>query len=198
MTNGTVKEKHRAKGIQYAAAKLLTHAQYLEQLNNPTENRLTNRRIGSQMHVIYTLATEKRALCAFDDKRYLCEDGVTTLAFGHHSLPPFVKVVVDAEHPMDADAAALLEEERQEDLADQREEAHELEDIRETHRGELAAANLIEEVEAEMEGEAALAEGVFDDPTIDEPAAAAPAEPAPVDLATSLAAIDREAAVVNE
>ena len=49
-----------------------------------------------------------------------------------------------------------------------------------------------------MEGEAALAEGVFDDPTIDEPAAAAPAEPAPVDVDAAIAAIEREAAVVNE
>ena len=101
MTNGTVKEKHRAKGIQYAAAKLLTHAQYLNQLNNPSENRLTNRRIGSKLHELYTFATEKRALCAFDDKRYICEDGVNTLAFGHHSLPSFVKVVTDLDQQMD-------------------------------------------------------------------------------------------------
>ncbi len=30
-----LKEKHRAKGIQYAAAKALTHAQYIEQIENP-------------------------------------------------------------------------------------------------------------------------------------------------------------------
>ena len=49
-----------------------------------------------------------------------------------------------------------------------------------------------------MEGEAALAEEVFDESTHDEPAAPATAEPAPIDLAASLAAIEREAAEVNE
>ena len=93
-----LKEKHRAKGIQYAAAKALTHAQYIDQLEQPTENRLINRRIGSHLHVLYTFATSKRALCAFDDKRYLCEDGIHTLAFGHKNLPMCVKVVVDEEH----------------------------------------------------------------------------------------------------
>ena len=104
MAKGTVKEKHRAKGIQYAAAARLTHAQYLAQLSNPTENRLTNKRIGSLLHHLYTLATEKRALCAFDDKRYLCHDGVNTLAFGHHNLPSFVKVEFDSEHLMNPSA----------------------------------------------------------------------------------------------
>jgi len=98
IAKGIVKEKHRAKGIQDAAASRLTHDKYIEQLTNPTENRLTNRRIGSLLHELYTFATEKRALCAFDDKRYLCEDGVITLAFGHHNLPSFVKVEFDSEH----------------------------------------------------------------------------------------------------
>ena len=71
ITTGRVSEKHRAKGIQYAAAKLLTHNQYVEQLEHPTENRLTNRRIGSKLHVLYTFATEIRALCVFDDKQAL-------------------------------------------------------------------------------------------------------------------------------
>ena len=197
MATGTVKEKHRAKGIQYAAAKLLTHAQYLDQLNNPTENRLTNRRIGSQLHVVYTLATEKRALCAFDDKRYLCEDGVTTLAFGHNCLPPFVKVVVDAAHPMDPDAAALLEQERQEKAAEQVKETMDLEDFRAPHQAELAAAIMIEEVETEMESEAAVAEWIFEDPAYEVPAAALPPERAPAPLAASLSGSDREAAEEN-
>ncbi len=52
--------------------------------------------------------------------------------------------------------------------------------------------------DCEFEGEAALAEGVFDESTHDEPAAPAPAEPAPIDQAASLAAIERKAAEENE
>jgi len=117
LTGESMKEKHRAKGIQYAAARGLTHAQYIEQLTTPTENRLTNRRIGSNLHVIYTFATSKRALCAFDDKRYLCPDGIHTLAFGHYNLPHFAQVQVDDEHPMDSDAVDLLESKQDEKLA---------------------------------------------------------------------------------
>ncbi len=107
ISGAVLKEKHRAKGIQFAAARELTHAQYIEQLINPNENRLTNRRIGSNLHVLYTYATEKRALGAFDDKRYLCEDGIHTLAFGHKDLPPSVQVIIDEEHQIDLDAMAL-------------------------------------------------------------------------------------------
>ena len=95
LTDLVVKEKHRAKGVQFAASRNLTHAQYLTQLFEPTENRLTNRRIGSSLHVLYTYANDKRALCSFDDKRFLCEDGIHTLAFGHKKLQPLVSMSVE-------------------------------------------------------------------------------------------------------
>ena len=79
-------EKHRAKGIQYAIAKKLKHADYLEQLHRPKENRQTNRRIGSKLHQLYSIKVEKRGLCAFDDKRVIMEDGVTTRAYGHYQI----------------------------------------------------------------------------------------------------------------
>ena len=81
-----VQEKHRAKGIQYAAAKKLRHSDFLEQLNNPHENHIVNRRIGSKLHQLYSMRTDKRGLCAFDDKRVLLEDGITTLAYGHYKV----------------------------------------------------------------------------------------------------------------
>ena len=49
------KEKIRVKGVARAAAKLLRHADFLNQLNSPTENYLTNRRIGSERHQIFTM-----------------------------------------------------------------------------------------------------------------------------------------------
>ena len=79
-------EKHRAKGIQAAASKSFRHHHYLEQLHRPHENYTTTRRIGSKLHQLYTWEEQKRALCAFDDKRFLLEDGVHSLAFGHHRI----------------------------------------------------------------------------------------------------------------
>jgi hypothetical protein len=81
-----VVEKSRAKGIQRAALKHLRHADYLRQLNSPAENKVPNRRIGAHLHRIFTYEVNKRALCSFDDKRFILPDGINSLAFGHWSL----------------------------------------------------------------------------------------------------------------
>jgi hypothetical protein len=83
---GTPAEKIRAKGIQRAACKNIRHADFLRQLHEPTENMLINRRIGSKLHRVYTYEFSKRGLCAFDDKRYICENGIDTIAHGHKCL----------------------------------------------------------------------------------------------------------------
>ena len=80
----TIKEAKRAKGIQRAALTSLAHMDYLKQLRNPNENYVNIVRIGQKHHRIYTIASKKRGLCAFDDKRYLLSDGIHTLAHGHH------------------------------------------------------------------------------------------------------------------
>ena len=82
----TPEEKHTAKGIQMAVSKKLKHADFLSQLNNPHENRFMNWRIGSKLHELYTIQTEKRGLCSFDDKRVLMEDGISSLAYGHYGI----------------------------------------------------------------------------------------------------------------
>ena len=50
-----LKEKIRIKGISRAAARTLRHQNYLDQLREAKENYLTNRRIGSILHEIYTI-----------------------------------------------------------------------------------------------------------------------------------------------
>ena len=79
-------EKHRTKGITRTAARNLRHKDFLEQLQRPSENYLVNRRIGSKLHKLYTYEIKKRGLCAYDDKRFLLEDCVTSLAFGHKRI----------------------------------------------------------------------------------------------------------------
>ena len=66
----------RAKGISRATKKNLRHQDYLAQLQRPAENRRPNRRIAYKLHKLHTLEFQKRGLCAFDDKRFLLEDGV--------------------------------------------------------------------------------------------------------------------------
>jgi hypothetical protein len=79
-------EKHVAKGIQANAMENIRFEDYMNQLMRPEENRLVNRRITSNLHKLYSVAIDKRALSAFDDKRWLLEDGIHTLAFGHKDI----------------------------------------------------------------------------------------------------------------
>jgi hypothetical protein len=76
---------------------MLTHEQFKEQLEAPLENFLVNRQFCSKQHTVYTVSTNKRALCSFDDKRFLCSDGITTVAHGHHSLPTVIEEVEQPE-----------------------------------------------------------------------------------------------------
>ena len=73
---GENKEKHRAKGVQFAASRALCHTDYLKQLETPKENYLTNRRLGSKLHQIYAIESQKRGLCSYDDKRFILDDGM--------------------------------------------------------------------------------------------------------------------------
>ena len=43
-------------------------------------------RIGSVDHNLYTIQTNKISLSPFDDKRYVFDDKIQTLAYGHYKL----------------------------------------------------------------------------------------------------------------
>ena len=40
--------------------------------------------IRSWKHSVYTIRQHKVALSAFDSKRFVCDDGIHTLAYGHY------------------------------------------------------------------------------------------------------------------
>ena len=86
LVSADLKESKRAKGIQRAALASIHHADYVAQLNVPNENYVNIRRIGQKHHRIYTIESEKRGLCSFDDKRYMLSDGIHTLAHGHYKV----------------------------------------------------------------------------------------------------------------
>ena len=81
------KEKKKAKGItKYVKEKCLTFENYLQCLReNSTEFRKMTV-IRSKSHELYTMSMNKVTLNAFDDKRYVCEDGISTLAWGHYKI----------------------------------------------------------------------------------------------------------------
>ena len=42
--------------------------------------------IRSEKHKLYTVTQNKTSLSAYDDKRYILDDGISTLPYGHYSL----------------------------------------------------------------------------------------------------------------
>jgi hypothetical protein len=59
---------------------------YKDILFNETQNFVEFNRIGSKRMNVYTIHEKKIALSNFDDKRYILDDGINTLAFGHYKI----------------------------------------------------------------------------------------------------------------
>ena len=78
--------KLSARGVTRAAQRLLTHKRYQETLLTANELRTLNTRIVSENHVLKTVTVNKLSLSAFDNKRFIMGDGITTLPYGHYLL----------------------------------------------------------------------------------------------------------------
>ena len=68
------------------AQKCLTHELYKETLQTSKPVRAVITRITSEKHVLKTVTANKISLSAFDNKRYICGDGLRTLPYGHFSV----------------------------------------------------------------------------------------------------------------
>ncbi|CAC5376476.1 unnamed protein product [Mytilus coruscus] len=81
------KEQKRAKGIIKSVVKKETrHSQHVDCLLEQ-ENILRNQfLIRSHLHQLQIQNVNKVALCSFDDKRYVMDNGLDTLAFGHFRI----------------------------------------------------------------------------------------------------------------
>ncbi len=62
----------------------LNHEAYKNLLLSGGTQRATNIRISSRLHVLETTSINKISLSAYEDKRYICDDGVTTLPHGYY------------------------------------------------------------------------------------------------------------------
>jgi len=80
--------KIRAKGIKKSyVKKKVRHDQFLNVLKTLKPTPSTFRSFQSVNHVLRTVEINKTCLNAFDDKRYILNDGVGTLAYGHFRIP---------------------------------------------------------------------------------------------------------------
>ena len=78
-------EKKTAKGIGRSSIRKMRHDHYKQVLMEGTRTMATSNMIRSYAHKIFSERITKVALSAFDDKRYVLEDGCNTLAHGHHN-----------------------------------------------------------------------------------------------------------------
>ena len=79
------KEKKTAKGINRRVVDNdLRHQNYKDSLKNSVIQPCTMNQIRSFNHNMYSVKMNKIGLSPFDDKRYVLEDGCTTLAHGHY------------------------------------------------------------------------------------------------------------------
>ena len=81
------KENKRCKGVKAQVVKnSITHEDYKTCLKTGKEQLRKQNIIRSYGHEVYTEEVNKIALSAADDKRYILDDGIHTLALGHYKI----------------------------------------------------------------------------------------------------------------
>ncbi len=79
--------KSKAKGLQKSVLnKYITHDHYKKVLFNNNFYETKMHRIQSQFHKIETIELSKLIFTPIDDKRYILQDGVNSVPFGHINI----------------------------------------------------------------------------------------------------------------
>lgn len=82
--HGVMTEKKTAKGIKKSVIKQHTrHEHYKQCLFEKEMRKSTMTQIRSYGHELYNINMNKLGLSPFDDKRFILEDGISSLAYGH-------------------------------------------------------------------------------------------------------------------
>ena len=81
----SAKEEKKAKGIVKSVVKKdLKHDMYDKTLQTSSKMYSKMNVIRSVKHKVYTMTVNKISLSAYDDKRYILHDGITSYAYGHY------------------------------------------------------------------------------------------------------------------
>ena len=75
-----------AKGVSRSAKKKISHSDYVSVLNNCNATTCSNRSLRSFERKLYSIDVTKRSIFAYDDKKFILENGVDTLSYGHYKL----------------------------------------------------------------------------------------------------------------
>lgn len=78
------KNKATAKGIKRNVVNLLGHQKYCDAiLGDDKKQKCSFNMIRAYNHQLTTVKITKTSLCCYDDKRYICDDNINSLAHGH-------------------------------------------------------------------------------------------------------------------
>ena len=79
-----------AKGITKVAQRFITHEDYrgcpnFRSTDGASGTTMTSSRTTRAIkYELYSISIQKRGLSAYDDKNYVCDDGISTLSYGHY------------------------------------------------------------------------------------------------------------------
>ena len=76
----------KAKGVQKSAQDVLTFQHYDKCLRDEQIIMGTMNQIRSINHQLYTLQINKKVLSPYEDKRFLLNNGIDSLAYGHYKI----------------------------------------------------------------------------------------------------------------
>ena len=82
--HGRTRGKNTAKGVQKSVKQRLTFDDYEQCLREMCRKTVSVNSIRSDHHKLFTYNIQKVGLSGYDDKRYICDDGIKTLAHGHY------------------------------------------------------------------------------------------------------------------
>lgn len=80
------KSKGTAKGVKKHIIKKMNQKDYKNALFSEEKDFRSFKMLRSYKHSIYTIEMNKIGLSCYDTKRYITEDGINTISFGHYKL----------------------------------------------------------------------------------------------------------------
>ena len=83
-------EMNKAKGIYLK----LKHKEYVNVLFNKKILRHKMKRILSERHNIGSYVINKISLSCYDDKRFILNDGINSLAYGHKNIVELNQIII--------------------------------------------------------------------------------------------------------
>ena len=82
------KEEKKSKGVKKCVIKkkVIHHSDFKEALFNNVTKYTDMTSIPSYKHKLYTITQNKKSLSAFDDKRFILANRISTLPHGHKNI----------------------------------------------------------------------------------------------------------------